>query len=529
MNSTKARLGLSLLLGLCAPSPARADDAVRWLESDGALVIEAESATLAEGWVLDTETPGFSGTGYLRWNGENHFRRQDAGVGTLSFRFTVESAGNYQLFLRSRITVGESTTEHNDSWARLVGGSDVPDEHPLSGWTKVYMNALDSWSWATKTVDEVGLPLRQHFDAGTHVLEISGRSRGHAIDRVVLLRYEERSYGAGALDALPVSDSTTSGESGDGDTDGDGGGTTNGGDDGNGGETTGGDDAGGEIVQPYNAEEIATDEENGERIAGECSDDVLELEPLADVHETGIGYADAAALSVAGDGHRALLRFDLTGVPPFVDAALRYTVAAENVPGEGALGDDAAANARAGSGELAVRLGSHADWRADDEPGSAPHTLVELGTALAGWRVGVRHESTLTASLIQNAAITLLLETIPGDTLSVVSSEDPARGPRLRLRGETGFCDAHALMNTPPPVIEPAPEIVPGVTVEETEADDRKEEEVAEENAAVADADADGGSGSGSFWLAVPIALLARHRRRIAVREAESVEARAGR
>lgn len=214
---------------------AVAEDTLYYLESDGVVAFEAEAAELQGDWVLDTTLPDFRGDGYIRWNGDNFYRKADAGQGILTYNISIENEGNYQLFWRSRIAVGDDPKEHNDSWARMPSGVDVPEEEPLNGWTKAYMNEVDTWSWSTKTTDSVGNPLRQYFSKGDHRIEISGRSFGHAIDRVVLIQYENQPTGNARLSAVPVSETTTepstTGNSGD-DV-----GTTDSDDTGGGGET----------------------------------------------------------------------------------------------------------------------------------------------------------------------------------------------------------------------------------------------------------------------------------------------------
>jgi len=117
----------------------------------------------------------------------------------------VQTPGNYELRWRSYITEGNNATEANDSWVRFPTGRNISGQHALNGWTKVFMNQLNMWSWSAKTVDNVGKPLRQFFSAGDHVIEISGRSHGHAIDRLVMYRYDTIKYSTNTFEAFAVS------------------------------------------------------------------------------------------------------------------------------------------------------------------------------------------------------------------------------------------------------------------------------------------------------------------------------------
>ena len=128
-----------------------------------------------------------------------------AGRGTLTYRFRIEEAGNYELIWRSRIGIGTNPTEHNDSWVRFPTGQNVAGEQAINGWVKVFMNRINSWYWRAVTVDFVGRPIRQFFPAGEHTIQISGRSRGHAIDRIALFAYEDVRFSESLFDSLPQS------------------------------------------------------------------------------------------------------------------------------------------------------------------------------------------------------------------------------------------------------------------------------------------------------------------------------------
>lgn len=178
-------------------------------ESGGLVVMEVESVPAAGDWEKRTEIGGFKGTGYYVWEGANAFGVATAGRGTLTYRFTINRAGNYQLRWRSRITEGNNATESNDSWVRFPTGRNVAGEQPINTWTKVFMNGVGRWSWASATVDGVGRPVRQFFSAGQHTMQISGRSRGHAIDQIVLHHYPTVPFSAARFEQLTPSSNAT--------------------------------------------------------------------------------------------------------------------------------------------------------------------------------------------------------------------------------------------------------------------------------------------------------------------------------
>lgn len=179
--------------------------AATFQEQNGIVIMEVESSPAAGGWNLEKSLSGYSGNGYYIWRGSDAFGVNTAGRGTITYTFKINSPGNYQMRWRSRIGKGTSRTEHNDSWIRFPSGKNISGEQALNGWSKVFMNTRDKWVWQSATVDNVGKPLRQYFSAGVHTVQISGRSSGHAIDKIALYKYNSVSYTESKFDALPNS------------------------------------------------------------------------------------------------------------------------------------------------------------------------------------------------------------------------------------------------------------------------------------------------------------------------------------
>ena len=173
-------------------------------ESEGVIIIEIESAIDYGSWELDTNKTGYTGSGYLVYKGPNLFN--NPGMSLMPFEIAVEKAGKYRFQWHSLIAVGESNTEHNDSWLRFkdagdfygqkgdekvypkgVGKSPNPEGSSARGWLKIYQNSRDGWTWQTRTSDRDPHDIFVEFDsAGIYTLEVSGRSNGHAIDRLAL-------------------------------------------------------------------------------------------------------------------------------------------------------------------------------------------------------------------------------------------------------------------------------------------------------------------------------------------------------
>ena len=192
-----------LLFALCL-IPMRPAEAQPFQEQNGLVVIEAESnASPFE----ERSGDGSTGGQYLQWEGGDRFN--NPGQGLTEYEVQIQAPGTYRVQWRNQAT-GSSNTEENDSWMKVqadafygVRGSGVvcpkgydPSQNDCSGgspngagsngWFKVYANSTN-WSWQTATSDDEPHDLFARFDSpGTYTVQVSGRSNGHAIDRLVL-------------------------------------------------------------------------------------------------------------------------------------------------------------------------------------------------------------------------------------------------------------------------------------------------------------------------------------------------------
>ncbi len=200
-----ARIRLFLLtfaISICASVSVHA---ATFQESGGVVVIEAESSSAKGSWSKESKIGGAKGGSYLIWKGPDLFSGKSAGRDTLRYTFRIQKAGNYELKWRTYIGHANTSTEANDSWVRFPTGKNIGGQHPINGWTKVFQNQPKQWSWSAKTVDNVGKSVRQYFSKGDHVMEVSGRSNGHAIDRIVLFQYGSVSFSEGKFNGYPAS------------------------------------------------------------------------------------------------------------------------------------------------------------------------------------------------------------------------------------------------------------------------------------------------------------------------------------
>jgi hypothetical protein len=187
-----------------------------YLEKDGIVLIEAESASYSEtSWEMDTILMGFTNKGYLVWKGPNNFNLPGRGI--LNYKIRITKPGTYRFTWKSRITQGSSTSDFNDSWLRIPDASHfyakkdngaivypkgstqdpipesssqsntIPQGSGSGGWFKVYMNSANQWRWRAATSDNDPHFIYAVFnDAADYTVQISGRSTGHGIDKFVL-------------------------------------------------------------------------------------------------------------------------------------------------------------------------------------------------------------------------------------------------------------------------------------------------------------------------------------------------------
>ncbi len=179
-------------------------DVISYKENDGIVSVEFETVEGDLEWERGNTLDAFDGTGYLRWNKEDNFNMP--GVGTLVYKLNISTPGTYQFVWRSRISEGDSQSEGNDSWLRFSDASDFfgqregsivfpkgldktpnPEGSSSDGWFKVYMNRVGEWFWRSNTSDNDPHNIFVKFDTpGIYTMEVSGRSKFHALDRFVL-------------------------------------------------------------------------------------------------------------------------------------------------------------------------------------------------------------------------------------------------------------------------------------------------------------------------------------------------------
>jgi len=188
-----------------------------FVEKDELVIVEVEKAVFkSTDWRFDNSLSGYSGEGYLVWDGPDSFSQP--GTGMITYKIRISNPGTYRFLWQSRITSGSSNTDFNDNWLRIPDANHFygrrnsdgnivypkgtqlppipesdgqtttdPEGAGSDGWFKIYMNTVGSWHWQSSTSDNNPHDIYAVFDtAGDYTIEISGRSNGHGIDKFVL-------------------------------------------------------------------------------------------------------------------------------------------------------------------------------------------------------------------------------------------------------------------------------------------------------------------------------------------------------
>ncbi|MEM6644657.1 MAG: hypothetical protein AAF730_00240 [Bacteroidota bacterium] len=143
---------------------------------DNAVVFEAESRTLSDGWALESDVPGYSGDGYITWDRPTTTEANNQGL--LTYRFRVQNPGTYTVKLRNYHPC-EDFTECNDIFLRVNN----------TGWRKNFNHTLRAWDWnSQQDIDHVFSDAQYALEPGIHLLSLSGRSEDFSIDQIAIFR-----------------------------------------------------------------------------------------------------------------------------------------------------------------------------------------------------------------------------------------------------------------------------------------------------------------------------------------------------
>ena len=158
---------------VAVPSPPDATGGGNFQEQNGLVVMQVESVPVVPMWTFDTSVPGYTGTGFYRWDGPDMFNTP--GGGTTVYTFDVTTPGTYNLSIHNYHD-DPQPDQNNDCWIKMDSANSV----------KVFSNngtsTVGVWNWASD-FNSTGAQANFFLNAGTHVMKMSGRSNGFHIDR----------------------------------------------------------------------------------------------------------------------------------------------------------------------------------------------------------------------------------------------------------------------------------------------------------------------------------------------------------
>jgi hypothetical protein len=176
-----------------------------WVEQDNYVIMEAENIDHHRFWKLRGEPDGFTGSGYLEWQGPNRTRSIEGAGGNhdslgvaqgpqeewLILRVDIQHPGRYAVNARN---IHEHEDGDNDAWVTKVGF--VPDPEKKEAISRMGDSHDDGtgFTWLDWGVREFDLK------KGVNNLYIGGRSVGFGIDRIAIYKVGESDAESAALD-----------------------------------------------------------------------------------------------------------------------------------------------------------------------------------------------------------------------------------------------------------------------------------------------------------------------------------------
>ena len=190
------------------PDPVPDPDGSVFSEPEpGLLMAQAEKFVIAgTGFEVQSDVPGYSGSGYITYTGQDSFEKWP-GISAWA-DFTPTTSGTYQLQIHNRADDPNDPSQGNDTWAKINGESFYADDNGTkvfakgtefgetnvtttndssAGYLKFYSNAKGAWTMQTSAIDNKPRQIMVELEAGTrYTIWIAGRSNGHSIDAVFL-------------------------------------------------------------------------------------------------------------------------------------------------------------------------------------------------------------------------------------------------------------------------------------------------------------------------------------------------------
>ena len=177
----------TLLTFVLFAHPVFAQEPAAFLEVNGFIAIEAESADLPANWVQLSEESDFRGPGYIKYTGPDRYGGPNENE-IIVYRIKITNPGVYRSRLRMSHIGAPAPDLENDAWTKMN------DDH----WFKTFHPSVrepEGFSFHSFLEDE-GPPaeiVEAYYDlsAGYHTFYISGRSRNVRIDRFHFWKIED--------------------------------------------------------------------------------------------------------------------------------------------------------------------------------------------------------------------------------------------------------------------------------------------------------------------------------------------------
>jgi hypothetical protein len=145
-----------------------------YVEQGGLVVFEVESTPAYDFWTAETAMAGYTGDAYYTWRGPEYFGTP--GVAPLTYQIMINTPGLYHFRLHNRHDYPDPS-QQNDVFAQMDNG----------GWIKTFSSERGVWTWRTAFDHHTFQGNAEYQLApGLHTLQISARSHGFSIDRILL-------------------------------------------------------------------------------------------------------------------------------------------------------------------------------------------------------------------------------------------------------------------------------------------------------------------------------------------------------
>ncbi len=180
-------------------APGIVETVEAFLEENGQLVLEAESATTTEvagqGWLTQTAQSGYAGDSYLQALPDVGQRLEEAANSPQAqFTVNIQTPGDYTVWAR-----GMAPDAGGDSLLLALDG-DGSGNGPLTGFT-------EAWGWSKLTMDNADASLT--LSSGVHELTAAMREDGLRLDKLLLTTDGSTPSGSGPAESASQTITTT--------------------------------------------------------------------------------------------------------------------------------------------------------------------------------------------------------------------------------------------------------------------------------------------------------------------------------